>query len=54
MVGAYGFSLQRNYVLVIERSHVYMRVTPEEAELVKQRLAEAGAVDETGQDETNN
>ena len=40
MVNAYGFSLQRNYILVIEKSHVYMRVTNEEAELVKKKLDE--------------
>ena len=43
MVDAYGFSLRRDYVLVIERSHIYMRVTPEEAEELKKQLERAAA-----------
>lgn len=31
MVKAYGFSLNRNYVLVVEKAHVYMAVTEKEA-----------------------
>lgn len=31
MAETYGFSLNRNYVLVVEKAHVYMAVSPEEA-----------------------
>lgn len=31
MVETYGFSLTRNYTMVIEKSHVYMFVSPDEA-----------------------
>ena len=51
MVKAYGFSLQRNYVLVVERSHIYMRVTNEEAALFKKQLEEAQAAAEGNENE---
>lgn len=38
MIQHYGFSLNRNYIMVIERAHIYMQVTPEEAEQIKQRM----------------
>lgn len=37
MVKAYGFSLSRNYVLVAEKSHVYMAVTDAEAAKIKEK-----------------
>ena len=43
MVKAYGFSLDRNYILVIETAHVYMLVSDEEAaEIMKKEQAAAG------------
>ena len=33
---AYGFSLDRNYTLVVETAHVYMFVTDEEATKIEQ------------------
>lgn len=47
MIEAYGFSLTRNYVLVIEQSHIYMSVSEEEAERIKERLEQEGV--ETGE-----
>lgn len=38
MIEAYGFSLNRNYVMVIETSHIYMQVTEEEAEKIQAEL----------------
>lgn len=35
MIKAYGFSLERNYTLVIETAHVYMLVSDEEAAKVE-------------------
>ncbi len=37
----YGFSLDRNYTVVIERAHVYMFVSEEEAARVEKAEAEA-------------
>ncbi|TIH12066.1 hypothetical protein D0S45_19195 [Marinifilum sp. JC120] len=31
MVKTYGFSLNRNYVLVVEKAHIYLELSPEEA-----------------------
>ncbi len=43
MVKAYGFSLDRNYILVIETAHVYMLVSDEEAaEITRKEQAAAG------------
>ena len=36
MVETYGFSLNRNYVLVTEKAHVYMIVNEDEATQIKQ------------------
>lgn len=41
MVKAYGFSLDRNYTLVIETSHVYMFVSDEEAAKIEKEQAAA-------------
>ena len=35
MVETYGFSLNRNYILVTEKAHVYMVVTDDEANTLK-------------------
>jgi hypothetical protein len=35
----YGFSLDRNYSVVIEKAHVYMFVTEEEAAQLEQAAA---------------
>jgi hypothetical protein len=40
MIKNYGFSLNRNYVLVVEKAHIYMQVTPEEAAKVEAKLTE--------------
>ena len=37
MIQAYGFTLTRNYTLVIEKAHIYMEVSAEEAALLKAR-----------------
>jgi hypothetical protein len=39
MVKAYGFSLDRNYTLVIETAHVYMFVSDEEAAKIEKEQA---------------
>jgi hypothetical protein len=36
MVKTYGFSLGRNYRLVVEKAYVYMAVSDEEAEKISQ------------------
>lgn len=41
MIKAYGFSLDRNYTLVIETAHVYMLVTDEEAAKIEKEQAAA-------------
>ncbi len=43
MVKAYGFSLDRNYTLVIETAHVYMLVSDEEAAKIEKEQAAAPA-----------
>lgn len=43
MIKHYGFSLSRNYVMVVEKSHVYMQVTEEEAEKIAEELREQEA-----------
>ncbi len=43
MIATYGFSLTRNYTLVIEKSHVYMEVTDEEAAMLRARIKEKAA-----------
>lgn len=44
MIKAYGFSLERNYTMVIETAHVYMLVTDEEAaKIEKEEAARAAA-----------
>jgi len=44
MIKAYGFSLERNYTLVIETAHVYMLVSDEEAaKIEKEEAAKAAA-----------
>lgn len=39
MLKTYGFSLTRNYTLVVEKAHVYMFVTDEEAEQIEKNQA---------------
>jgi len=41
MVKAYGFSLDRNYTMVIETAHVYMFVSDEEAAKIEKEQAAA-------------
>lgn len=43
MFKAYGFSLERNYQLVIETSHILMLVTDEEAAKIEKEQAAAAA-----------
>lgn len=43
MVKAYGFSLNRNYTMVVETSHVYMLVSDEEAAKFEKEQAAADA-----------
>ena len=37
MFKTYGFSLNRNYVLTVEKSHIHMWVTEKEADAINQR-----------------
>jgi len=46
MFKTYGFTLNRNYVLTVEKAHVHMWVTAEEAAAIKARSATKGK-DET-------
>ena len=46
MFKTYGFTLNRNYVLTVEKAHVHMWVTTEEATAIKARSATKGK-DET-------
>lgn len=43
MQKAYGFSLARNYTMVIETAHIYMLVTDEEAAVIEKAEKEAAA-----------
>lgn len=43
MQKAYGFSLARNYTMVIETAHIYMLVTDEEAAALEKAEKEAAA-----------
>ena len=60
MLKTYGFSLARNYSLVIERAHVYMFVSDEEAanyeaqikELQQHQATEGQTTPDTSQDNT--
>ncbi len=38
MFQAYGFTLNRNYTMVVEKSYIYMFVTPEEAKQIEENL----------------
>ncbi|MDD3178785.1 MAG: hypothetical protein PHQ04_00390 [Opitutaceae bacterium] len=40
MIKAYGFSLDRSYTMVIEKAHVYMAVTDEEAAKIEKEQAD--------------
>ena len=50
MFKTYGFTLNRNYVLTVEKAHVHMWVTAEEAAAIKARsnAKESGAKKEDG------
>ncbi len=48
MFKTYGFSLNRNYVLTVEKSHIHMWVTEEEAEALKQKVEQTPKKEETG------
>ena len=37
MFKTYGFSLNRNYVLTVEKSHIFMWVSEEEAQAIKEK-----------------
>jgi hypothetical protein len=41
MFKTYGFSLNRNYVLTVEKSHIFMWVNEEEAQAINKRAASA-------------
>lgn len=41
MQKAYGFSLSRNYTMEIEKSHIYLQVSDEEAAKIEKAQAEA-------------
>jgi len=41
MLKRYGFTLNRNYQMVIEKSHIYMFVTDEEAAAVQESIEKA-------------
>ena len=41
MFKTYGFSLNRNYVLTVEKAHIHMWVNEEEAKVIQARSAEA-------------
>jgi len=41
MFKTYGFSLNRNYVLTVEKSHIHMWVTEEEAKAMGKQSAES-------------
>lgn len=38
MAKTYGFSLNRNYTMVVEKAHIYMFVTDEEAAAIQQKI----------------
>ncbi len=40
MFKTYGFTLNRNYVLTVEKSHIHMWVTEEEAQAINSKSAE--------------
>ena len=48
MFKTYGFSLNRNYVLTVEKSHIHMWVTEEEAEALKKKIEQTPKKEETG------
>ena len=41
MFKTYGFSLNRNYVLTVEKSHIHMWVSEDEAEAIRSRSSES-------------
>ena len=41
MFKTYGFSLNRNYVLTVEKSHIHMWVSEDEAEVIRSRSSES-------------
>jgi hypothetical protein len=41
MFKTYGFSLNRNYVLTVEKSHIHMWVTEEEAKAMAKQSTES-------------
>jgi len=41
MFKTYGFSLNRNYVLTVEKAHIHMWVNEEEAQAIQARSADA-------------
>ena len=46
MFKTYGFSLNRNYTMVIEKSHIYMMVTDAEAKQFEEEQAKRNLADE--------
>jgi hypothetical protein len=46
MFKTYGFSLNRNYVLTVEKAHVHMWVTEEEAQAIKAKNQTGKPVEE--------
>ncbi len=43
MFKTYGFTLNRNYVLTVEKSHIHMWVTEEEANVIKLRAGKSNS-----------
>lgn len=50
MFSTYGFTLNRNYVLTVEKAHVHMWVTAEEAAAIKARKKDGKDADEKDAD----
>ena len=45
MIETYGFTITRDYTVVVEKAHIYMLVTPEEARAINERQEAEGASD---------
>lgn len=53
MIENYGFSLNRNYVLVMEKTHIYMQVTEEEAQRIKEEMEKGNVQTQDSEAQTN-
>ena len=52
MFKTYGFSLNRNYVLTVEKSHIHMWVTKDEAEAISEKLQSGSGQQSDGKKDT--